>query len=68
MNKILISSVLVAITGLLIACTLSACSNVSKATELEDLEEWDLVWISDSLGMDAIDFYADMIEEDTGKK
>ncbi len=35
---------------------------------LDDLDEWDLVWISDSSGSGATQIYARMIEEDTGKK
>jgi len=34
---------------------------------LEELEEWDLLWISDSSGWDVADVYAAMIAEDTGK-
>ena len=34
---------------------------------LEDLEEWDLLWISDSSGWDVADVYAAMVAEDTGK-
>jgi hypothetical protein len=34
---------------------------------LEDLEEWDLLWISDSSGWDVADVYAGMVAEDTGK-
>jgi hypothetical protein len=32
------------------------------------MEEWDLVWISDSSGWDVAPIYASMIEEDTGIK
>ena len=34
---------------------------------LDDLEEWDLLWISDSSGWDVADVYAAMVAEDTGK-
>lgn len=34
---------------------------------LEDLEVWDLLWISDSSGWDVADVYAAMVAEDTGK-
>ncbi|TFH33637.1 MAG: SGNH/GDSL hydrolase family protein [Anaerolineales bacterium] len=47
--------------GLLIG----ACS---KPPALLDLQEWDLVWISDSSGWDVAQVYAAMIEEDTGIK
>ena len=52
--------------GLVLVLTvlLTACSTGS---ELDDLEEWDLVWISDSSGWDVAQVYADYIEEDTGK-
>jgi len=35
---------------------------------LSELEEWNLVWISDSSGWGVAEIYAGMIEEDTGKK
>jgi hypothetical protein len=47
--------------GLLIG----ACS---KQPSLLDMQEWDLVWISDSSGWDVAEVYAAMIEEDTGIK
>lgn len=33
-----------------------------------DMEEWDLVWISDSTGWDVAEVYAAMVEQDTGVK
>jgi len=33
---------------------------------MQDMDEWDLVWISDSSGWDVAQVYAAMIEEDTG--
>ena len=45
-------------------------STVEPAEEiisLEDLEEWDLLWISDSSGWDVAEVYAAMVAEDTGK-
>lgn len=41
-------------------------SNV-EIIPLENLEEWDLLWISDSSGWDVADVYAAMVAEDTGK-
>ena len=51
----------------IIACAflLSACS---PQPSLLEMEEWDLVWISDSSGWDVAPIYAKMIEEDTGIK
>jgi hypothetical protein len=42
----------------------SACSSTP---DLDDLEEWDLVWVSDSSGWGVAEIYADYIEQDTGK-
>ena len=42
---------------------IGACS---KQPSLLDMDEWDLVWISDSSGWDVAQVYAAMIEEDTG--
>jgi hypothetical protein len=44
---------------------LSACSSQPALT---DMDEWDLVWISDSSGWDVAQVYAAMLEEDTGIK
>lgn len=52
---------LLLIAGLLIG----ACS---KQPSLLDMDEWDLVWISDSSGWDVAQVYAAMIEQDTGIK
>jgi hypothetical protein len=51
--------------GTLLALSLlfTACSQPT----LDELDEWDLVWISDSSGWDVAQVYADYIEEDTGK-
>lgn len=49
---------------LVLTTLLSACSSTP---DLDDLDEWDLVWISDSSGWDVAQIYADYIEEDTGK-
>ena len=49
---------------LVLFVVLSGCSTTS---ELDELEEWDLVWITDSSGWDVAQVYADYIEEDTGK-
>ena len=38
-----------------------------EKTSLDDLEEWDLLWISDSSGWGVADVYASMVAEDTGK-
>jgi hypothetical protein len=47
-------------TLLLISC--------AKEPSLLDMEEWDLVWISDSSGWRVAEVYAQMIEQDTGVK
>lgn len=44
---------------------LTACSSQPS---LSEMEQWDLVWISDSSGWGVAEIYAGMIEEDTGKK
>jgi hypothetical protein len=46
---------------------LTSCSSGPEGTSLDDLEEWDLLWISDSSGWDVADVYAEMVAEDTGK-
>ena len=50
---------------LLLAATvmLTACGS---QPDLSELEEWDLVWISDSSGWGVAKIYAAMVEEDTG--
>ena len=53
------------LTVLACAFLLSACS---PQPSLLEMEEWDLVWISDSSGWDVAQIYAEMIEEDTGIK
>ena len=53
-------SILLATGLLLVSC--------SAQPSLLEMEEWDLVWISDSSGWDVAEIYASMIEEDTGKK
>jgi hypothetical protein len=58
MKKLSIFCVVLALLVLI-----SACSRPS----LEELEEWDLVWISDSSGWDVAGIYAGYIAEDTGK-
>lgn len=56
------TSVLIFLTASLL---LTSCS--SKPS-LQEMDEWDLVWISDSSGWDVAEIYASMVEEDTGKK
>lgn len=51
----------------LLVLTLTACKSTPEITPLEDLEEWDLLWISDSSGWDVAEVYAKMVAEDTGK-
>lgn len=51
-----------------LALVLSACRSAPKVTPLEDLDEWDLLWISDSSGWGVAEVYAGMVAEDTGKK
>jgi hypothetical protein len=60
MKRLVLFVLVLTLVGLL----LSACSSTP---DLDDLEEWDLVWISDSSGWDVAQIYADYIEEDTGK-
>lgn len=50
---------------LIIVLIFTSCS---PQPSLQDMEEWDLVWISDSSGWDVAPIYAEMIEEDTGIK
>lgn len=51
----------------LIVLILAACSSTPGVTPLEDLEEWDLVWVSDSSGWGVAQVYGEMVAEDTGK-
>lgn len=60
MKRMFVGIFVLVLVGLL----LPACSS---PTDLNDLEEWDLVWISDSSGWDVAQIYANYIEEDTGK-
>ncbi len=41
-------------------------SCTSPEEQLRGLDEWDLVWISDSTGFGAYDVYAEMVAEDNG--
>jgi hypothetical protein len=52
---------------MLLALAGSACQSAPGVTPIDDLEEWDLLWISDSSGWDVADVYAEMVAEDTGK-
>lgn len=55
--------------ALLIFLTVSLLlTSCSSQPSLDEMEEWDLVWISDSSGWDVAEIYAAMVEEDTGKK
>jgi hypothetical protein len=59
-----------AIAALIILGVLSACSSQSSgmpAAALDDLESWDLLWITDTMGINVPHRFAAMIEEDTGK-
>lgn len=38
-----------------------------EITPLEDLETWDLVWVTDSSGWGVAQIYGEMVAEDTGK-
>lgn len=52
-----------------LALVLTAAAAVAACTPqpaLMEMEEWDLVWISDSSGWDVAEVYAALIEEDTG--
>ena len=56
-------------TGVLIFLTASLLlTSCSSKPSLQEMDEWDLVWISDSSGWDVAEIYASMVEEDTGKK
>lgn len=52
---------------MLLVLTLTACKSTPEFTPLEELEEWDLVWITDSSGWGVAQAYADLVAEDTGK-
>jgi hypothetical protein len=60
MKRLVLFVLVLTLAGLLF----SACSSTP---DLDDMDEWDLVWISDSTGWGVADIYADYIEEDTGK-
>lgn len=46
---------------------LPSATPAPEIISLEELEEWDLLWISDSSGWDVAEVYAAMVSEDTGK-
>lgn len=52
---------------LLTACATPAEQQDNATTGLMALDEWDLLWISDSSGWGVAEVYGDYIEEDTGK-
>lgn len=56
------------ITLLSLLTTVLLLTSCSSQPSLLEMEEWDLVWISDSSGWDVAQIYAKMIEEDTGIK
>lgn len=43
-------------------------ASCNTGPSMTDMDEWDLVWISDSSGWGVTDVYAAMVEEDTGIK
>jgi len=53
---------------LILALLLAACSilSIGGTPDLMEMEEWDLLWISDSSGWGVAEVYAAYIEEDTG--
>ena len=51
---------------LLLAFLVIAVTSCSSQPSLMEMEEWDLVWISDSTGWGVVDVYAAMVEEETG--
>ena len=51
--------------SLLLLFLISSCNTGPSMT---DMEEWDLLWISDSSGWGVAEVYAAMVEEDTGVK
>jgi hypothetical protein len=53
--------------GILLIFILTACQSPPETNNLDDLEEWDLVWVTDSSGWGVADAYAEMVAEDTGK-
>jgi hypothetical protein len=67
MKRIRLDRKLLVISLMLLALILVACKSAPDITPLEDLDEWDLLWISDSSGWDVADIYAEMVAEDTGK-
>jgi len=52
---------------LVLSLAFSACQSVPDVTPLEDLDEWDLVWVTDSSGWGVAPIYGEMVEADTGK-
>ena len=55
-----------ALMGVVMICIfMAACS--TNTNPLDELEEWDLVYISDSTGFGVADRFAENIEQDTGK-
>jgi hypothetical protein len=59
---------IIAMLGLLLGACAQAKKPEAEIIPLEELEEWDLLWISDSSGWDVADVYAGMVAEDTGKE
>ena len=62
-----ITKTLIIILSGLAVLALASCSSGPEGNSLDELEEWDLLWISDSSGWDVADVYAEMVAEDTGK-
>ena len=47
----------------LLAFVIVAVASCSPQPSLMEMEEWDLVWISDSSGWGVVEVYAAMVEE-----
>jgi hypothetical protein len=60
MKKIAVFATLPMLITLIAGC--------AQEPSMLDMDEWDLVWISDSSGWDVAEVYAAMVEEDTGIK
>lgn len=61
-NTLLTASLIV-----LIVLVLAACKSGPDITPLEELDEWDLVWVTDSSGWGVAQVYGEMVAVDTGK-
>ncbi|HSM24426.1 MAG TPA: hypothetical protein VK856_06135, partial [Anaerolineaceae bacterium] len=72
MNKKLVFSIifmsvfLILLAGLLAGCAQPKTINAEEVITKENVQEWDLLWISDSTGWGVVDIYAGYVAEDLG--